>query len=60
VVTVAAKLYNITQVYLPQRQLLLLTVGVSVFVLSIWLSVEAVVRFRKGGAPIPGPAGGTD
>jgi carbon starvation protein len=60
VVTVAAMLYNITQVYLPQRQLLLLTVGVSVFVLSIWLSVEAVVRFRKGGAPIPGPAGGTD
>jgi carbon starvation protein len=51
VVTVAAMLYNITSIYLPQRQLLLLGVGGCVFVLSVWLAMEAVLRFRKGMVP---------
>jgi carbon starvation protein len=56
VVTVMAMVYNITQVYLPEHQFLLLGVGGCVFVLSVWLAVEAVIRFRKG--LVPQPIGG--
>jgi len=47
VVTVAAMLYNIVSVYLPQQQFLLTVVGGSVFILSAWLAVEAILRFRS-------------
>lgn len=56
VVTVMAMIYNITQVYLPGQQYLLLGVGGCVFVLSVWLAIEAVIRFRKG--LVPEPIGG--
>ena len=59
IVTVAAMVYNITNVYFPEQQILLLFVGGCILVLSVWLVVEAVLRFRKG-ISLPEPAGSAD
>lgn len=53
VVTVSAMIYNIVRVYLPEQQFLLTAVGGCIFVLSVWLAIEAVLRFRKGPLAMP-------
>ena len=58
-VTVSAMVYNL-QLYYNGGQVLLTAVAACIFVLSLWLAVEAVVRFRKDRIPhsVPVPAGG--
>lgn len=58
VVTVTAMVYNL-RVYFDRGQLLLLMVASCIFVLSIWLAIEAVLRFRKDRliVPMPEPLG---
>ena len=46
VLTIVAMVIDIRK-YSTGGQLLLLGVAASIFVLSIWLVVEAVIRFRK-------------
>jgi carbon starvation protein len=46
VVTIMAMVYNL-RVYITEGQVMLTLVGGCIFVLSIWLVVEAVIRFRK-------------
>ncbi len=55
-VTVAAMLIDIRK-YWANQQLLLWGVAVSIFVLSVWLLVEAVLRFRRDSAPAGMAAG---
>ena len=59
VVTIAAMTYNL-RLYYTGGQLLLTLVAASVFVLSVWLAIEAVVRFRRDGmsTSVPEAAGG--
>ncbi len=45
-VTVTAMVYNL-QLYYSGGQVLLTSVAACIFVLSLWLAVEAVLRFRK-------------
>ncbi len=54
-VTVTAMVYNL-QLYYNGGQILLTTVAACIFVLSLWLSVEAVLRFRKDRLPVTVPA----
>ena len=58
-VTVTAMVYNL-RLYYTDGQFLLTTVAACIFVLSIWLAVEAVLRFRKDSAmvSVPEAAGG--
>ena len=54
-VTLTAMIYNL-QLYYNGGQILLTTVAACIFVLSLWLSVEAIVRFRKDRVPVAVPA----
>ncbi len=58
-VTVTAMVYNL-QLYYDGGQILLTTVAACIFVLSLWLAVEAILRFRKDRVPVavPAPVGG--
>ena len=58
-VTITAMVYNLWAYY-SGGQFLLTFVATSIFVLSIWLVVEAVLRFRKDGVmvSVPEAAGG--
>jgi carbon starvation protein len=53
-VTVTAMVYNL-RVYYTGGQLLLTIVATCIFVLSLWLAVEAVLRFRKDRLIVPLP-----
>ena len=59
VVTVTAMVYNL-QIYYNGGQMLLTTVAASIFILSIWLAIEAILRFRKDRliAPVAEAVGG--
>ncbi len=59
VVTITAMVYNLW-LYYSGGQFLLTFVASSIFVLSLWLVVEAIIRFSKGPvmAPVAEPAGG--
>ena len=50
-VTVTAMVYNL-RLYYADGQFLLTTVAACIFVLSVWLAVEAVLRFRKDSAMV--------
>ena len=54
-VTLTAMIYNL-QLYYNGGQILLTTVAACIVVLSLWLSVEAIVRFRKDRVPVAVPA----
>ena len=58
-VTATAMVYNL-QLYYNGGQILLTAVAVCIFVLSLWLAVEAILRFRKDHLPVSVPqvAGG--
>jgi carbon starvation protein len=56
-VTIVAMVIDIRK-YWANQQLLLWGVAVSIFLLSAWLLVEAVLRFRKDSAVIGGMAAG--
>jgi carbon starvation protein len=53
-VTVTAMVYNL-RLYYNGGQILLTTVAACIFVLSLWLAVEAVLRFRKDRDPVAIP-----
>ena len=59
IVTLTAMVYNLW-LYYSGGQFLLTFVATSIFVLSLWLVVEAVIRFSKGPQmdAVPEPAGG--
>ncbi len=57
VVTLIAMVINLDK-YWRGGQLLLVFVAASIFLLSIWLVVEAVLRFRKDTAGLQAPAAG--
>ena len=46
IVTIAAMLYNLN-VYINEGQIILTVVGGCILILSVWLVVEAVIRFSK-------------
>jgi len=54
-VTVTAMVYNLL-LYYNSSQILLTTVAACIFVLSLWLAVEAVLRFRKDRVPVAATA----
>ena len=58
-VTITAMVYNLW-LYFSAGQFLLTFVASSIFVLSVWLVIEAVIRFRKGPVMVSAPeaAGG--
>ena len=58
-VTITAMVYNLW-LYFNTGQFLLTFVASSIFVLSVWLVIEAVIRFRKGPVMVSAPeaAGG--
>ena len=56
-VTLIAMVINLDK-YWREGQLLLVFVAASIFLLSIWLVVEAVLRFRKDTAGLQSPAAG--
>ena len=58
-VTITAMVYNLW-LYFSGGQFLLTFVASSIFVLSVWLVIEAVIRFRKGPVMVSAPeaAGG--
>lgn len=46
VVTITAMVYNL-RVYIAEGQVILTVVGACIFILSVWLVVEAVIRFSR-------------